>query len=103
MYETEIKAYPETPLIFVPHTGPYIEIGAAFGRLMGAMAEQGLLTGPVRMLGLFYDNPDRVPAEELRSARRRSPTAAQNAPPLEKMVIPAGPVAVLHYKGPIRA
>ena len=101
MYETEIKTVPETPLIYVPHTGPYIEIGIAYERLMGAMAEQGLLTGPRRMLGLFYDNPDRVPAAQLRSrAAAVADGSEQISPPLERMVIPAGPVAVLHYKGP---
>jgi len=101
MYEVEVKTIPETPLIFVPHQGPYPEIGGAYERLMGALIEQGLLTGPRRMLGIYYDDPSVVPAEQLRSRAAVAASGTETvAAPLEKMVLPAGPVAVLHHKGP---
>lgn len=100
MYEVEVKTMPETPLIYVPHQGAYVEIGGAFERLFGALSAQSLISGPPRTIAVFYDDPDRVPVDALRSRAGMAATGTETiAPPLEMMTLAGGPMAVLRYKG----
>ncbi|MBB4228628.1 DNA gyrase inhibitor GyrI [Rhizobium mongolense] len=54
-------------MIGVPHTGSYMQIGKAFETLFGALHARGLAKPEMRMIGVYFDDPDIVPAEKLRS------------------------------------
>lgn len=97
----EIKELRPIRLASMPHTGHYMEIGKAFDQLFGWFGSRGLLAGPVSTVGIFYDDPDSVPPEQLRS-RAGLEVAADFSiePPLEEFVTRGGPYAVLTHKGP---
>lgn len=46
-------------------TGPYAQTGPVFGKIFGKLEAEGI--GTTRGLGIYYDDPSKVPAEELRS------------------------------------
>lgn len=53
-------------LAMIRHTGPYEELSPEFDRLWQWVEAQSV---PVqRTIGIYYDNPDYVPARQLRSA-----------------------------------
>jgi AraC family transcriptional regulator len=65
----EIKALPTMRLATVPHTGPYNQIGPAFGKLGSIAGPAGLFTQPgATMMGIYKDDPTKTPADQLRSA-----------------------------------
>lgn len=65
----EIKTLPAMRLATVPHTGPYHQIGPAFGKLGSIAGPAGLFAQPgAMMLGIYKDDPTMTPAEQLRSA-----------------------------------
>ena len=96
-----------TPLFCagVAHTGPYIQIDQAIGRLFGALASQALIPNPPRMLAQFLDDPDAVDGAQLRSiaCMPLDPALvdANSLPePVEQLTLRGGPYARLTYKGP---
>ncbi len=57
---------PAWRVVALRHIGPYPEMGPVFGRLMGWLGANGVTqTGPG--LAIFHDDPETVPAAELRS------------------------------------
>jgi AraC family transcriptional regulator len=65
----EIKTLPAKRLATVPHTGPYHEIGPAFGKLGSIAGPAGLFAQPgAMMMGIYKDDPTKTPADKLRSA-----------------------------------
>lgn len=51
----------------IRHVGPYQEIGSAFGKLGTIAAQTGLFGPQTLIVGLYHDDPETTPAEELRS------------------------------------
>jgi AraC family transcriptional regulator len=65
----EIKTLPAMRLATVPHSGPYHQIGPAFGKLGSIAGPAGLFAQPgAMMLGIYKDDPTMTPADQLRSA-----------------------------------
>lgn len=85
----------------IAHTGTYMQIDHAMGRLFAALAAQEIMAPDQRMLAIFYDDPGLVPAEALRS-RACSPVAdgIALAAPIEEAVLRGGLYARLRYQGP---
>ncbi len=54
-------------VLSVKHTGPYFNIGAAFEKLSAFVKEQNIEVSDARWLGIYFDDPESVPEEELRS------------------------------------
>ncbi|GLS33268.1 AraC family transcriptional regulator [Mesorhizobium albiziae] len=100
-FPVEVVVVREMRCAAVPHTGSYMQIDRAMGALFGGLAAQGLLTQDARMIGLYFDDPDAVPVEELRSMAC-SPIGpdAVLPPSLEETILRGGPYAKLRYKGP---
>src|SRR5581483_5769813 len=67
-YRVEIRKLPRLRLAMILHRGDYQQTSAAFERLMTVGATTGLLGPETRAVGIFYDDPEFVPQEELRSA-----------------------------------
>ncbi|HEV7320707.1 MAG TPA: AraC family transcriptional regulator [Ensifer sp.] len=85
----------------VAHTGSYMQIDRAMGQLFAKLAEQGSMAADQRMLALFYDDPDLVPLDDMRS-RACSPVLdgiAWNLP-IEEVILRGGVYARLRYRGP---
>ena len=61
-----IKDVNNMKVAYVSHQGPYQECGHAWDKLCSSLATEGLLGGDAKMLGVSYDDPDVIPAEDLR-------------------------------------
>jgi AraC family transcriptional regulator len=51
---------------FVRHIGPYMEAGPVFERFIGWAVQQGLFGPNTKVIGMGHDNPQVVPADQLR-------------------------------------
>ena len=100
-FEVTIEHHDAVRCISVPHTGSYLQIDAAMGTLFGAMAAADMLSPQTQMQAVFYDDPDLVAMDDLRSAAC-SPCAEDVALPggTEELRRPAGSYAKLAYTGP---
>lgn len=73
----------DQPYVYLEHRGSYLQTGALLPQLQRAMVAQGLRpSGPP--FGLYYDDPGRVPIDELRS---------RACVPVERELTPAAPLA----------
>ncbi|OHV21887.1 AraC family transcriptional regulator [Rhizobium sp. RMa-01] len=101
MFDVTIREIAPTELIGVAHTGSYMEIGKAFETLFGTLYARGLAKPDMRMIGVYLDDPDIVPAEQLRSIACVTGVATGPAEaPFERRTIDGGDYAVLRHKGP---
>lgn len=84
------------------HTGPYHEIGRTCERLGAWAGSRGLLGPKTRSFAIYYDAPQAVPADELRSdvGVAVSPDFQPDRDDVGIVSIPAGRCAVFHHKGP---
>jgi AraC family transcriptional regulator len=101
MYDIEIGTTPRLRLVGLDHKGDYNAIGTTFERVSAMAAAKGLFNAGTRMLGIYYDSPDAVPAAQLRSFAGL--TVPEDYTPDNGMrieVIEAGAVASLLHKGP---
>lgn len=62
-----IETFPEIKVASMPHRGEYTAINGAFERLGAWAGPRGLFGPSTRMFGIYYDDPETVPASELRS------------------------------------
>ncbi len=100
-YSVEIRKKPHQPLIGIPHKGSYMEIGQAFERLYAWAAGRNLIGPETSSIGIYYDDPDSVAQEELRSFAALSASGdVELDETIERRDIPAGDCAVLLHKGP---
>lgn len=101
MYDVILRDDPARRLAAMPHTGPYTEIGRAFEKLGAVVGGRGLFARAGHMVGVYYDDPSATPAAALRShAGFEMPADVAIEPPLEVVTLPAGPHAVLRFRGP---
>lgn len=101
MFNVTLRKIEPIALIGVRHSGPYMQISKAFEVLFGTLNARGLAKPDMRMIGVYFDDPDLVPAEELRSI---ACVAVENElkveAPLEPFTLEGGEYAVLRHKGP---
>ena len=96
----EQRAMPGYRVAGIRHTGPYEKIGDAFNQIHKIADEQGV---PVKMIGVYFDNPNEVAADSLRSMAgiivSESDSVKLSAlPNLAFLSIPAGEAAVSNFK-----
>jgi AraC family transcriptional regulator len=94
----------DAKVLAVRHTGPYPEIDKAFQGLGGAVAELGLDPSGGEWLAIFHDDPEKTPAEELRSDACLTLPAGE--PPAETIpegarldTLPGGRFAMARHEG----
>ncbi|MBL8706785.1 MAG: AraC family transcriptional regulator [Rhodospirillales bacterium] len=89
-------------LAALPHQGSYMEIGATFDRLMAWAAPRGLLGPGTRSFGIYYDDPNAVPAAKLHSEATLSipDDMTKVDAPARIVDLAGGRHAVLRHKGP---
>lgn len=100
-FPVSIKTLAPVRCASITHSGAYIEIDHAMGKLFAALASQDLLGPDQRILAVFHDDPDLVPVKDLRS-RACAPVAdgVKLAPPIEETTVRGGLYARLRYQGP---
>ena len=84
----------------LPHSGSFMDIGQSFERLFVRLAAGQRLHPGVRLCGLYWDDPDSVPAERLRSLAGGIGMDGAGLEALESHTLPAGDYAVLRFTGP---
>ncbi|THD48406.1 MAG: helix-turn-helix domain-containing protein [Bradyrhizobium sp.] len=100
-FPVSVEELPPRRCASVPHRGAYMQIDHAMGRLFAALTAQGIVAPDQAMAAVFFDDPDLVPVDALRSAAI-SPVAEtlSFAAPLEEMTLRGGLYARLRYQGP---
>jgi AraC family transcriptional regulator len=100
-FPVAVETLPSLRCASVAHVGSYMQIDRAMMQLFGELAARKLLAPNQGMIGAFYDDPDLVPVDDLRS-RACSPTPGdfEFAQPLEETVLRGGLYARLRYQGP---
>lgn len=100
-FPVTVETLPARRCAGMRHMGSYLRIDSAMARLFSALDAQRLMGHGQAMLALFFDDPDLLPEEALRSMAC-SPVAedAVIAPPLEEVVLRSGRYARLRYQGP---
>jgi AraC family transcriptional regulator len=101
MFDITLRKIEPIQLIGVAHTGSYMQIDRAFETLFGTLHARGLARPGMRMIGVYLDDPDIVPVEQLRSiACVNGDSAIVAEPPLVRRTLDGGEYAVLRHKGP---
>ncbi|PTX57335.1 AraC family transcriptional regulator [Litoreibacter ponti] len=100
MFPTEVTHHPGARLAAIAHTGPYLEIGRKFEHVATLFNARNLWPHARGMAGLYYDDPAATPEAELRShAGILVGEDFEMFEEVEEITIPAGKMAVMHYKG----
>mgnify|MGYP000082486757 CR=1 FL=1 len=102
MYDIEMMDIAGIELVGYPHQGDYMNVGQVFEKLFIFAGSHGLLNESTRSIGLYYDDPDSTPVNDLRSmacvsAGAEDIPASDDAP--EKIQVPEGRYATLLFKG----
>ena len=103
-FPVSIIDLPERRCASIDHRGSFMEIDRAMARLFAELAKRGALPERQEMIGVFFDDPELGPEEDLRS-RACMPIANPVAldAPLTETILRAGPYARLSYTGPYAA
>lgn len=100
--DVTIETMPELRVAAVRHVGPYSRISAAFERLGALAGPAGLLRFPeAAMIGIYHDDPETTPAEQLQSdAGIVVPKGVPLPDGLTEATLPAGRYARMTHVGP---
>jgi AraC family transcriptional regulator len=103
--DVEIKHVDEQRVAALRHHGPYMQINETFEKLGNIAGPAGLYNDPaVQMVGLYYDDPETTPPEDLRSDAGLVVSASTKIPGgLTEQRIPAGDYASTVHVGPYEA
>lgn len=98
--QVRIEAQPARRLAALTHRGDYASVGRAFEALGALLSKRDLWAGVEGMAGVYYDDP-KVVAEAALQSHAGVIVGAEFPidPPLELVELPAGPHAVLRFKG----
>ncbi|WP_018182019.1 AraC family transcriptional regulator [Kaistia granuli] len=100
-FPVTVEALPERRCAGVEHTGSYMEIDHAMGRLFSELVARQALPAQPAMIGVFFDDPDLGPEEKLRSRACLPVTDSVTIDaPLVETVLRGGSYAKLSYTGP---
>jgi AraC family transcriptional regulator len=100
-FPVEIVTLPAMHCASLLHRGSYMLISRAFELLFAAAGPAGLVTRQSRMIGVYFDDPDAVEVDDLRSAACIAVTEGAPLPPgLEVIDTRGGAYAKLSYRGP---
>lgn len=101
MFDVKIGASPQRRLAAQRHKGPYTEIGKSFEQVSAVFTTRNLWPHARGMVGVYFDDPNTVAVDQLRSCAGVEVGADFAIPDtLEEVVIDASEAAVLTLKGP---
>ena len=99
MFDVDIQTTPDKRLAALAHRGDYAEGSVAYQKVATIMSAGGHWPKTLGMAGVYYDNPDVTPTEDLRS-HAGVLWEGQTVPDgLEEVKLDGGRYAVLHFKG----
>ncbi|HET9369413.1 MAG TPA: GyrI-like domain-containing protein [Vicinamibacterales bacterium] len=100
--DVQITERPALRVAALRHTGPYAQIGAAFGRLGGILDNVDVVAedaGP--MIAIYHDDPEAVSPDQLRSLAGVVVKEGMKLPDgLEEERVPSGKYAMTTHIGP---
>ncbi|MEL6519363.1 MAG: AraC family transcriptional regulator [Pseudomonadota bacterium] len=100
MFPVEILEQPARRLAALPHQGTYMTIGKKFETLGTIISSRNLWHHANGMVGVYWDDPDAVAEDQLRSHAGAAVDEAMDiAEPLTELRLKGGRYAVMHYKG----
>lgn len=67
MYNVELRHEAPKRIVGLPHAGPYLEVGRVFEQVSASFTARNLWPHARGMVGLYYDDPNAVAPEQLRS------------------------------------
>lgn len=103
MGEVKVCQQPAVKVIGVEHKGAYMNIGRSFEKIFGwfSMLPKDAVTGPIKTLGIYLDDPSAVAESDLRSMACMSGIRSEKLPEsYRELVIAGGEYAVFQHKGP---
>lgn len=102
MYDVTFREMEPVDAVGIDHSGAYIMIGKAFETLGALMFSRNMFEPGQKIYGVYYDDPETVPTEKLRSSAcfGTSRTNLALEEPLRPVRIAGGRYAVLTHKGP---
>ncbi len=102
MFTVEIMENEQLSLVGYHHQGDYMDIGRVFEKLFIDCASRELISEQTRSIGLYYDDPQSVDTNDLRSMACISLDASISIEEscLERITIPTGKCATVLFKGP---
>ncbi len=100
-FAVQMVDFPETVCACVAHTGSYMKIDQAMGKLFAQLQEHNLLNENTQMMALFLDDPELTETEALQSFACSPIDLSTSLPTtLEAKTLQAQQVARLRYQGP---
>jgi AraC family transcriptional regulator len=102
MYHVDLITLSPFSLITLHHVGDYMEMGSVFEKLFSLTQAQNLVSDQSHIWGMYYDDPQTVPKDQLRGKAGVSlldPKAVLKEG-LERTDIEGGLYAKVLYKGP---
>jgi len=101
MFTVELMTLDEIHLAGYSHKGDYMQIEAVFEKLFIDANSHNVFNQSTRSIGVYYDDPETVARDELRSMAgiTISPSEAASLK-LEYLTIPAGKCASILFQGP---
>lgn len=104
MFDVKTETMPEKRLAALLHKGSYEKIGQCYEQLAKTATTEKLWSRSAGMIGVHYSDPNVVNEDDLRAHAGLVITDQDPVPQyMEEVLLPAGPCAVLHYKGPYKA
>ncbi|WP_277186660.1 GyrI-like domain-containing protein [Caballeronia sp. BR00000012568055] len=103
MHNIDIRRQDGFTVAAVDHRGSYMGISRAFESLYSWLAVRNLIDPRARMVGVYFDDPDAVAEDDLRSmacAEVFSPNDVKFETPVKRFEIAGGEFAVLTHVGP---
>ncbi|OUS36268.1 AraC family transcriptional regulator [Rhodobacterales bacterium 56_14_T64] len=100
MYPVTIRNEPDRRLATQHHVGPYYKIGKVFESLVAICTSRNLWPQIGGFIGIYCDNPDVVPEEELNSHAGIIWLGDDIPDGLTEYKLSGGKTAVMTYKGP---
>jgi AraC family transcriptional regulator len=101
MYQVSIEPFDGVRLAAITHRGDYQQIGTAFERVVAWAMKSGLGRDRLRSFGVYYDDPQSVPVQDLRAEAGIAVASDISCDgDVHAVDIPAGPCATVLHKGP---
>ena len=100
MFDIAISTAPARRIAAIAHTGPYYEIGRAYGEISAIFSAKEFWPHTKAMIAIFHDDVDSVPQEQLRSHAGFIVDETPLPDGVKELRQDPCRVAVLQFKGP---
>ena len=99
MFDVDVETTESKRLAALAHRGDYAEGSVAYQKVATILSSNNQWGNAAGMAGVYYDNPDETPVDELRSHAGVLWSGEAIPDGLEEVELAGGRYAVLHFKG----